>query len=158
MFLHHAAQCIGGKILPFGNFVRIGLRNSIGRTGEYMIELVFYESVIKIGVVAERKAMLELAGQSHLFAQAAVRSIHDIFSGPRMTAARVGPQAGRMIFPCGAAVQKPFAFGVENANRQGPVKRTGAMGLHFFHYAGFVIGLVDQYYILVRHRMYEFRQ
>ena len=87
---------------------------SVELTDEDMIEFVLDQSITDIHVVGERVTAGEVAIESHFLRQPPMGRFDGTFSRSRMAAARVRPEAARVIFVGCAALQQQSAGAVEH--------------------------------------------
>lgn len=135
---------------PIGDFVGIGARLAAPLAAKHVIELVFGEVALGVGrAVDEVTHFFQRRLKAELELQAGQRRVGCVLAAQGMRATGVAPQAGEVVFACGALLKQHFAARVEYENRKGAVKRAAVqMGFEFGGKTDDLVARTDQNQLL----------
>lgn len=128
----------------------IGRNRTIMAAAKDMNDLVLAETIVECGVVLDRPEPFEWAIEAHFLTEASFCGRCHRLAWPRMSAARIGPQAARMILRRGALLQKLATGRIPNDNGEGAVQQPSAMRIDLLRRSQLTVVGVDKNELLGR--------
>lgn len=110
-----------------------------------MVQLVLDQPVFEIRPVRERAARREGDADSHLFPKSPLGRLSHVFARSRMPAARVRPEAARVVFPLGALLKQHAPLVIADKNGKRSMQRASLMSAELFLGPDLAIVAVDEY-------------
>lgn len=130
----------------------IGRNRTIMAAAKDMNDLVLAETIVECGLVLDDPQPLERAIEAHFLAEAPLCGRRDRLSGPRMSAAGIGPQAARVVLGRGPLLQKLTSRRIPDDDREGAMPKPTAMRVDLLRRSDLAILGVDKNELL-NHRL-----